>query len=384
MRSTRAGSIARGLRITTLAAGACYVVLLVVVQSNEWVTRKRAERLLAEMSALKVGQSTWSDLVRIQTRWGAWGSYEGKCEAKSCEYHVEIMDMGAHPDLRSVIAWAGHSHMATAELRISVEDGIVRGSYFQLMVIVPSGYGPRWEADEMKRNNMTPYSTTGMYTLIARTGSSGVIEHLCCNWPDRVPHPDYVLSRPGGCEGCLAIWNHYVPSASADEKAKVLDFNLSCITRWRPCTDEEDIMPAVGNDFRAELEQREAVLKRVSSCGYSLPELAQAALHAVVVKVSSSTPSETPGDQSWKVDFIENLGGWMEWKPQDFRELLDRSDEDPKTFAKDQRWIVLFGDGPREGLLYPYPCGVIPYSEGNARNVAAGLALGKGVPERID
>jgi hypothetical protein len=39
----------------------CYAVILIVVQINERVTRRRAERLLAEMKSLEAGKSTWAD-----------------------------------------------------------------------------------------------------------------------------------------------------------------------------------------------------------------------------------------------------------------------------------------------------------------------------------
>ncbi len=242
------GRILKRVWGTVLALSACYLLLLLYVQVNERIMRHRAERLVEEMRQLEVNKSTWDDLQGIRTRWGAWGHYEGECTTKKCDYRIDLEDLPGRQTWQRVIAYLGHSNMAVAMLDIQVEDGLVRMTTFDLWTLVPKGYGARWEREEPQPAGYVPYSS-GSYTLIARATSRFPIEHLCCYWPGPVPHPEYVLSKPSGCEGCLAIWTAFEPRASITTKARMTDFNFSRITRWRPCADEEDIMPDAGKEM---------------------------------------------------------------------------------------------------------------------------------------
>src|SRR5438046_1978981 len=92
-KASRKGRLLRRTGVAVIVLMACYTVILAVVQVNERVTRRRAERLLAEMRSLEVGKSTWADLQTLKTRWGAWGHYKGNCTANKCDYSIAVSDM---------------------------------------------------------------------------------------------------------------------------------------------------------------------------------------------------------------------------------------------------------------------------------------------------
>src|SRR5579862_2986889 len=138
------GRIFKRVWATVLALSASYLLLLLYVQVSERIMRHRAERLVEEMRQLEVNKSTWDDLQGIRTHWGAWGDYEGDCTAKKCDYRIDFEDLPGGSALQRVVAYLGHSNMASAMLDIRVEDGLVRRTTFQLLTAVPKGYGTRW------------------------------------------------------------------------------------------------------------------------------------------------------------------------------------------------------------------------------------------------
>lgn len=248
--ASRKSRLLRRAGMAVIVLMACYAVILLVVQVNVRVTRRRAERLLAEMRSLEVGKSTWADLQTLKTRWGAWGHYEGDCTAKQCDYSITVSDMEDGSLPMRIFGFLGNSHMATSGLEVLVEDGTVKSTSFHLWVLVPKGYGPRWERKERQSEGYVPYSSE-MYLLMARSREHIPISHLCCYWPSE--NPTYSIMKPSACTGCLGIWTEVLPQTPMASRERMMNFNLSCITRWKPCADEEDIMPDAGKEYYAQL-----------------------------------------------------------------------------------------------------------------------------------
>jgi hypothetical protein len=387
----RGARLVRGARITVVVTIVCYAALLLFVQVNERVVRRRAERLLSEMRAIEVGGSTWQDLHGIQTRWGAYGHSEGECVPKQCEYLVEVNDLARMPGvLRFVPWWAlrafaflGHSHLPEATLRVHVDDGVIRKATYGLMTHVPKGYGPRWEREEPQGDGYVPYSS-GSYELIARASSHSPIEHLCCYWPESVPHPEYTLWKPGGCENCLAIFADFEPQAKPATKERLMNFNFSCFTRWTPCASEEDIMPDVGREYIESRGTDRSREERLEKCAYSVSELAEASLDAAVVRVRAIQTRNAHMPTLIEARLVRHLGSRTDWKADTARWLdVATGGVTPaplaRSLASGEPLIVLFGD-VRENAIEAYPCGLIAFSDENAKVVSAGLALGKGRP----
>jgi hypothetical protein len=244
--SARAGLGRLMLKILAILFVA-YRVVMFIAQVDAKIQRGRAERLRDEMRSLSVGRSTWGDLQGIRARWGKWGDYDGECTAAKCNYTVTLGSPWGISRADRVLMYVGHTHFAGASLHVEVKQGSVRLSSYSLHTFVPPGYGPRWEAEEVKKYQMVPYSTNeGGYVLIGRASQLGELDNF---EQASLGHPQYALARPGGCMECLAIWTEFAPQISSEEKLRMTDFNFSCITRWTPCKDEPDIMPGVGEEY---------------------------------------------------------------------------------------------------------------------------------------
>ena len=355
-----------------------YVVLFLFVQGSERVMRHRTERLLAEMRGLTVDKSTWADLQRIRTQWGRWGSYEGTCTETHCDYAVHLVDIPGEGRVPVTISSLGFGHSASADLQINVDGGVVRESWFRLALFVPKGYGTRFERPRPLVHGYTPLSTAP-YLLYGIATSRPEIGHLCCYWPQPLPHPDYELIQPGGCFDCAAIWTEFVPGATTAEKMFATNFNLSCITRWKPCADEEDLLPGVGI-----ARQREAIEPQQPCADYSIETLSHAALNAAVVRIEGVTKSNDPRDSpTAKLKLVRRLGGTAVW-PEDGIALMDILSDDPllpQAFRERKPLIILYPEALREGHLEAYGCGLLPYSRENEKAVVLGVSAGVGLPD---
>ena len=84
--------VLRILRGAGLAVLAVVLLAFAAVQTQQWLLRWRAERLMADMHQIRLYQSTWADAQRLMNRWGAWGHYDGSCKATSCRYEIDLMD----------------------------------------------------------------------------------------------------------------------------------------------------------------------------------------------------------------------------------------------------------------------------------------------------
>lgn len=74
---------------------------------------------------------------------------------------------------------------------------------------------------------------------------------------DSFLHPNYEIGRPGGCEICVMGWAKFTPYADAADVHRLLQLELSCLTRWRPCETQSDIMPVVWKQYLREGLQHE-------------------------------------------------------------------------------------------------------------------------------
>jgi hypothetical protein len=269
--------------IARLAVGVVIVTvaLLVVVQIEQRVVRHRAKRLLADIRSLQPGKSNWSDAQRLITQWGAWGHYDGRCDAHSCEYSIVMVDrflpgvswlanlsgapFNPDPPIMRLVKLL-HANLPVVSASISIHDGRVTRIWFWVSTHVPKGYGPGWTKDLPDWTEDTPEPSgymeykSGQYNLVASAHSSSQLLSTAY-WPSKlVLHPDYWVGKPGGCEGCLGFDTQFTAATKKEDLDWLMDFNLSCMTRWMPCTVSSDLMPEAWRRYVAERKMNSGIL----------------------------------------------------------------------------------------------------------------------------
>ena len=196
------------------------------------------------------------------TRWGAWGHYDGKCDASSCEYVISFTDWAGklpgfyHRQLLYPVVKLSvllHAHMPYVQAEFEVHDGLVSEVFFMVWTHVPKGYGPGWDGDGPEPQGYVEYKS-GEYDLVGVAKST---DHPTTYAPglQSESHPDYFIGPPGGCEGCLGFRTEFTAATMEEDMDWLMGFDLSCMTRWSPCTVTSDLMPVAWSRYAAERKQ---------------------------------------------------------------------------------------------------------------------------------
>jgi hypothetical protein len=194
--------------------------------------RTHAEHLLADIRSIHVNHSTWSNVQPIMSKWSKFSVPKGTCTAQACTYQIDLVetlpiefvgspDPGAknwfarlmdHIGLRSTAARAG----------FTINNGVVITKWFGEQVTIPIR---DWEAPD----GYVPYLS------VASTETAKLTDHTA----DRTPlHPNRSALR---VKTYLDI--QFSPTEDDAEKAALMDFNLACITQFRPCESHGEILP---------------------------------------------------------------------------------------------------------------------------------------------
>ena len=223
--------------------------------------RRRAERLLAEMHRIRLYQSTWADAQRLIHRWGAWGHYDGSCTAESCKYEIEMdsidrynphvprhawVDWLLMHDRLNLYQWFG-GRGAAFNASFTVHDGTIWRESTSIGVSVPrrrmrrdTGPDKILVFDDIDKSLSIG---AGSYQRLHRTLGQpflfmGGVEGL-------VGHPYYKVGRPGGCKiNCQIGVVYYSTHTPPAEIVRLTSYDFSCFTRFKPCAELEDLLPA--------------------------------------------------------------------------------------------------------------------------------------------
>jgi hypothetical protein len=210
--------------------------LIVAIRVQQYVLRAHAERLLGQVRALDLGRATFADAQQIFRQWPS-ARDEGPCVPIQCDFAIRLSDLcdshlGScldYPQLRRVYESLG-GRSATVTADVSVRDGLVENKAFRVNILV----------SPQETDLFGPFG----YSLIGRASTSQASETR--SWPTGTSrHPEYYIGQPSGCEICVSVYTVFTPYADPTDIQRLMQFNLSCLTRWRsPCRTQGDIMPA--------------------------------------------------------------------------------------------------------------------------------------------
>ena len=252
------------VRVVRLAGGMTLSFVLVAflaVQIQQRMLGWRAEQLLAEMHQIRLYQSTWADAQQLMHRWGAWGHYDGICTAESCKYEIEMdsidrynphvprhawVDLLLMHDRLNLYQWLG-GRGAAFNASFTVHDGTIWRESTSIGVSVPrrrmrrdTGVDKILVFDDIDKSLSIG---AGSYQRLHRTLGQpflfmGGAEGLA-------GHPYYKVGRPGGCEiNCQIGVVYYSTRTPPTEIERLTSYDFSCFTRFIPCTELEDLLPA--------------------------------------------------------------------------------------------------------------------------------------------
>jgi hypothetical protein len=245
------------VRLVLFAGGVVLSLVLIAflsVQIQQRTLRWHGERLLADMHQIRLYQSTWADAQRLMHRWGAWGHYDGSCTAASCKYEIEMdgidrynpriprhawLDWLLAHDRFNLYQWFG-GRGSGVRASFTVHDGTIWRESTAMGVSVPRRRIRTGNYDDF---DLSLSIGAISYQRLHRTlenpfvymgGAEGLANH-----------PYYKVGRPGGCKiNCQIGVVYYSTHTPPAEIVRLTSYDFSCFTRFHPCAEIEDLLPA--------------------------------------------------------------------------------------------------------------------------------------------
>jgi hypothetical protein len=389
-------------------AGATFLAIIVcaaaVVPVQQRLFRHRAERLLTDMQAIELHKTTWAEAQELMYRWGAWAHYDGTCTSTNCKYTISLCSWNCRAIYESesrfarvaryllatrAYGWLG-GRTAAFRAGFIVQDGIIWRTFIAINVDVP----PHTE----RNDDDSAYELMGYAQSRDSLNRQASPRHPYHHWilgddSQLAEHPYYKGGRPGGCEICMSVEVTYSNATPQDEIRRLTAFDLSCLTRWRPCTRVEDILPASRPWHLYSLEEDpplpESVIKQPAACATPAWALGRdaAEVYAVEVQSTATEKSKFAGDpyEIAHARLLETLKGKTPWPRGSELEVLPYSgDEAPERMEMGKRYLVLvrylyyeWGDPPfidgKPGISLDR-CGVLADTPQNRSELARGFA----------
>ena len=197
-----------------------------------WLLRWRGEKLLTDVRLLQVDRSGWQDAQGLMAKWGHWGASSASCTAEACTYRIDLIQalpesMVGSPG-NSAKNWlpkmVGHLGLRSAAARagFTVEHGAVTTKWFGEQVTLPV---QEWD----RSANYVPY-------ISASSAEDAKYQEHFPEW-----HPLHSDRRVQPYPNGMSVI--FSPQEEASERALLMDFRFSCITRLRPCRDAGEFLP---------------------------------------------------------------------------------------------------------------------------------------------
>jgi hypothetical protein len=251
-----------------LSLFALLCLTLVTSQVGQHIFRRRAEHLLAEIQSLELRTTPWHEAQSRFQHWGTNERYDDECNELQCSVKITLTEpvynfiwtslLFVHLDdylrwrlklsydtgpfvrvemalLRAYMLTGGRPAKVVAT--VGMRDGTVWSKGFQVSI---EAY---WHVDEF-------------VALISNVESIPQFDSSAPDHGDRqlTLHPSYVINRSRGCCDDMG-YVRFTPEADPNDLRRLMQFDLSCLTRIRTCVSQSDLMPAAWAQYLAEHPQ---------------------------------------------------------------------------------------------------------------------------------
>jgi hypothetical protein len=289
----RLRSLRKFLFALSLSFGALLFLTLLTSQIEQHLFRRRAELLLSQLQSLELRKTSWQDAQTQFQSWGANREFDKGCSSQKCSLKITLNEFVlGHLTQRNLFEklddyfrwrlklsysegpfvhaefWLIRLYMcmggrpARVIANIGMRDGTVwsKGTSVWVETLIDSA---EWSGDQ-------PFE----FSLIAEVNSAPRFDYY---GSPRVSsqlmlHQNYVIGRPGGCEVCVEGWVKFTPYAAPEDVHRLMQLDLSCLTRWHPCVSQNEIMPAAWAQYVAE-RSRTSQSKEILSCSPAIIEI---------------------------------------------------------------------------------------------------------------
>jgi len=397
----RPHSLRKLLRALSLSLCALLFLTLLTSQTEQHLFRRRAELLLSELQSLELRRTSWRDAQTQFQRWGANREFDEHCDSHKCSLKITLNEFvfgyvtqrNLFEKLDDYFRWRlklsyNQGPFARAEVwllrlymrvgghparviaNIGMCDGVVWSKGISVWVETYA-HAAEWSGNQ-------PYE----FSLFAEVHSVPRFDYY---GDPRVAyqsmlHPNYAIGQPGGCTSCVMGWGKFTPYAALEDVHRLMQLDLSCLTRWHSCVTQSDILPAAWAQYVAERsrsDQSEEILRCSPAIIEILGRDSANIATGEVVRYHENFYSEGYDKIVATVRVLDRLKGTAAWNVGEIRDVTLLSG----TLCTDEKVrigsrLILYGgwDRSKEVQLDPKkPWPVIPMNETNLNLFRSGI-----------
>ena|GEM_PF-2387422 len=390
------------LVVLFLSVSALLSLTFVAYQIEQRLFCRRAELLLSETRSLELRKTPWPEAQAKFEHWKINRRLDPQCDVHMCSMQITLnefvfgfisetnlflrlddyfrwrlklhYDVGpfVHMEERLLhLYMLAGGHPARVIASIGMRDGTVWSNGFSVSI----------ETYVRQDPENFPYGWSE-YMLIASAHSVPRFDYYGGDWPNRqlMIHPNYAIGRPGGCEDCVFGWAEFTPYTDPVDVHRLMQLNLSCLTRWRPCTTQIDIMPAAWAQFLAERPRVNDSWGKVAYSSFVIELLGRDSTNIAtgeIIGYHENIDSDGYKQGVAKVRVLELLKGDSGWKVGEVRDVrvFLRPDAPDLKLRSGLRLFLFRGEDRSEPVQIDsgVPCAVIPWNEANLTLVHRGI-----------
>lgn len=344
-----------------MIVGLCAIslILAVAIRVDQYLLRRNAERLLADLKSLEMRKSTYRDARLVIDRWSEEMHQEGPCQPYRCDARISLGDfLVRHREL-----FANHQRLAygwgyVCRL-LGARPAMIDGSIRMRRNIV---WGKGIRATVLSHFRRTVDEDSYDYTLVGEAGSGSpmTISSL---------HPEYGVDSWSGC--CIDAQVIFTPYTDPADVNRLMDIDFSCLTRRTPCKTKADILPTAWNESVAEEKSEQNSVQQTCRPDV-IRVLSRESIRVAVGEVRKTEVSAWGGDVTLRL--MADLKPWNQRSsaPEDyhFNESL------PISEKLGERYVVFFqyANAPPYRVDRGHACELVPVTTANMEVVRRGIA----------
>lgn len=226
-----------------LAAGAW-----LAAYTDQWILRWRAEKLLADIDSIQINRSTWADAETLIAKWRKNHDVSVLCGDEGCEYSLHYSHI-LLPALRGYPDEGVKNYLPRLIDHIGLRSEAVMGSLREKDgVLVEKGF-----AEEVALPVRVWFDRGGAYVPELAVWSGETTQFH--RYEPGLGSPD-ARRTARNMKGPYGLGVRFLPTEDVAERAALMDFRMSCLTRLSPCLNEGEILPEGANVLEQTLARR--------------------------------------------------------------------------------------------------------------------------------
>jgi len=383
----------RSLRkfVVALSLSLCSLLFLTLLASQvgQRLFRRRAELLLSQLQSFELRKTSWQDAQTQFQRWGPNREFDEHCDSHKCSLKITLNEL-VFGYLSERNLFAKLDDYFRWRLKLSYDIGpFARTEFWLLRLYTRAGGRPaRVIANIGMRDGMVWSRGISVrveafeFSLFAAVNGVPRFNYYGDHWvaSQLLLHRNYVIGRPGGCEACAEGWVQFTPYAAPEDVYRLMQLDLSCLTKWHPCVTQIDIMPGAWAQYVAERSQANQSGEKLTCSPAIIEILGRDSANiatAEVVRYHENFYSKGYDKIVATVRVIDRLKGMAAWNVGETRDVTLLSG----TLCADDKVrvgsrLILYGGWDRSNEVQfdpqkPWP--VIPMNDTNVNLLRRGI-----------